>query len=508
MPSSSACTTQNGSGPREAARHHLAVARLEDVQRAAPRPAGGRCRAGTAARHERRGTARMVSWPFVAADSEASVLRVAARLGLDDPTAVRAPARRLVGVGRSAHRARRAGRLRRLPRAARGRGAARAAARRRDPRDRARARRSARHRRRAPRRARRRRAAQARPRRRRRPSPAPVSRPRRRAARAARPALARAGRRRSPSARSSSSWSAASALAQVVRHVPLPGGSSHGDDGALPRLDRHPGGRGRRARRARGACACDRRPPTALRLPAIGLAALGLFSLGLLAGAVWLEWAAGVLFAHRRRRRVAPHAHERPGDERVRPGPRQPGRRPRRARRAACSTATGAPSRARSAWSRTADPRRRRADGARLPAHRAGRPHRLHRAAGLGQVEPDLGALPPPARARADRRRALGRPDEPVHAGRAARRPHPPRRALPRPGRVHPLDGHARHARRRGRGDAAGRARDRRGRPRRRHLRDRRGRAVRDRDRRRSPTSSRSCSCPARATRSRRSRPA
>jgi hypothetical protein len=35
----------------------------------------------------------------------------------------------------------------------------------------------------------------------------------------------------------------------------------------------------------------------ALRLPAVGLAALGLFSLGLLAGATWLEWAAGVLFA-------------------------------------------------------------------------------------------------------------------------------------------------------------------------------------------------------------------
>jgi len=36
----------------------------------------------------------MVSWPFVAADSEASVLRVAAKLGLDDPTAVR----RLLGA--------------------------------------------------------------------------------------------------------------------------------------------------------------------------------------------------------------------------------------------------------------------------------------------------------------------------------------------------------------------------------------------------------------------------
>jgi hypothetical protein len=85
-------------------------------------------------------------------------------------------------------------------------------------------------------------------------------------------------------------------LAQVVGHVPLPGGSSEpstapyrawigilaGGGGCLAALI---------AMRLRPASA------DALRLPALGLAALGLFSLGLLAGATWLEWAAGVLFA-------------------------------------------------------------------------------------------------------------------------------------------------------------------------------------------------------------------
>ena len=59
-------------------------------------------------------------------------------------------------------------------------------------------------------------------------------------------------------------------------------------------------------------------------------------------------------------------------------------------------------------------------------------------------------------------RRRLGRPVEPLHAGRAARRPDPPLGALPRPGRLHPLDGDARPPRRARRGDAAGRARPRR----------------------------------------------
>jgi hypothetical protein len=85
-------------------------------------------------------------------------------------------------------------------------------------------------------------------------------------------------------------------LAQVVRHVPLPGGSASpttapyrawigilaGAGGTLGALV---------AMRVRPASAA------ALGLPAIGLAALGLFSLGLLAGASWLEWAAGALFA-------------------------------------------------------------------------------------------------------------------------------------------------------------------------------------------------------------------
>ena len=63
-----------------------------------------------------------------------------------------------------------------------------------------------------------------------------------------------------------------------------------------------------------------------------------------------------------------------------------------------------------------------------------------------------------------DGRRRLRRPVEPVLEGRAARRPHPSRRPLPRPRRVHPLDGHARPSRRSRRGDLAGAARPRRGR--------------------------------------------
>ena len=61
--------------------------------------------------------------------------------------------------------------------------------------------------------------------------------------------------------------------------------------------------------------------------------------------------------------------------------------------------------------------------------------------AGGGEVEPHRRA---PARAAPGRplgRRAVGRPDEPVHARGAARRPDPPDRPLPRPGGLHPLDG-------------------------------------------------------------------
>ena len=49
-------------------------------------------------------------------------------------------------------------------------------------------------------------------------------------------------------------------------------------------------------------------------------------------------------------------------------------------------------------------------------------------------------------------------PSSPVHPRRAARRSHPPDRALPGPRRLHPLDGQPRRARRAQRGGAAGRA--------------------------------------------------
>ena len=99
----------------------------------------------------------------------------------------------------------------------------------------------------------------------------------------------------------------------------------------------------------------------------------------------------------------------------------------------------------------------------RLPAHGPRARGRHHRAARRRQVDARLRADPPRARARSrQRRRHLGRPVEPVHAGRAARRPHPAQRPLPRPGRLHPLDGHARAPRRPRRDDAADAARARR----------------------------------------------
>jgi hypothetical protein len=85
-------------------------------------------------------------------------------------------------------------------------------------------------------------------------------------------------------------------LAQVVHHVPLPGGSESPSTAPYRAWIGILAGAGGTL----GALIAMRvRPATAgaLRLPAIGLAALGLFSLGLLAGASWLEWAAGVLFA-------------------------------------------------------------------------------------------------------------------------------------------------------------------------------------------------------------------
>ena len=66
-----------------------------------------------------------------------------------------------------------------------------------------------------------------------------------------------------------------------------------------------------------------------------------------------------------------------------------------------------------------------------------------------------IGALVAPRpRARPDGRRRLGRSVEPVLARRAARRPHPALRSLPRSRRLHPLDGDARAPRRARRGDA------------------------------------------------------
>jgi hypothetical protein len=243
----------------------------------------------------------MVSWSFVAADSEASVQRVAARLGLEDPTAVRrllgawwAWAGELTARGELADSdvflAQRAAEgLLELPlelatRAIEleladlhGIGAARRAARaagaspKREPGDPGA------------------------------PSPAPP---------AARPSRARAVPPRPATAPPPSPVVVGTvafgtlfllvaggvALAQLVRHVPLPGGGDTsstapyrawigilaGGGGALAALV---------AMRLRPASA------DALRLPVVGLSALGLFSLGLLAGAVWLEWAAGVLFA-------------------------------------------------------------------------------------------------------------------------------------------------------------------------------------------------------------------
>ena len=65
---------------------------------------------------------------------------------------------------------------------------------------------------------------------------------------------------------------------------------------------------------------------------------------------------------------------------------------------------------------------------------------------------------------RSERRRRLGRPVEPVLPGCPARRSDPALRSLPRPGGLHPLDGHERASRRARGGDAPGAAPARRGR--------------------------------------------
>ena len=240
---------------------------------------------------------RMVSWPPVAADPEASVLRVAEKLGLDDPSAVRRLlsawwtwAGALTARGELADSdvflaQREAEGLLELPRATAARaieleladlhgvGAARRAARAGNPR----------------------------------PSSAPgdagAPSPARAAPSVARPAAPARAEPPSPVLVGTIAFgtlivlvAGGIGLAQVVTHVSLPGGSAHpatapyrawigilaGGGGALLAL-----------------LAMLENPArvASLRLPAVGLAALGLFSLGLLGGVRWLEIAAGILFA-------------------------------------------------------------------------------------------------------------------------------------------------------------------------------------------------------------------
>ena len=89
---------------------------------------------------------------------------------------------------------------------------------------------------------------------------------------------------------------------------------------------------------------------------------------------------------------------------------------------------------------------------------------RLHWAARGGQVDIDrrLDQGPPPAGPH--RRGALDRPLLALYPRRAAGRPHPPHRALLGRGRLHPLDGQPRSARRTLGGRVAGGAAARRGR--------------------------------------------
>ena len=126
----------------------------------------------------------------------------------------------------------------------------------------------------------------------------------------------------------------------------------------------------------------------------------------------------------------------------------------------ACSPATSARSRGRSRWWRTTTPRagRSSARSIRRPARRpwsgfTGPP-------GVGKSTL-IGRLVEHARAR-DREVAVLSidPQLAVHPRRPARRPHPAVRPLPRPRRVHPLDGQPRLARRAVRGHAPGRAAD------------------------------------------------
>ena len=185
---------------------------------------------------------------------------------------------------------------------------------------------------------------------------------------------------------------------------------------------------------------------------------------------------------------------------------------PARARRRERLEPRRAPARGRQPRAGAGDLARRGRRARGLGARQARSIRRTGRAAVVGFTGPPgvgkstlIGALTKSYRAQDQRRRrAVDRPVLAVHQGRAARRPHPPDRALPRSRRVHPLDGQPRRAGRALGGGAPGRAA---------HGRRRQGRGV-PRDRRASarprstssttPTRSCSCSCPARATRSRR----
>ena len=147
----------------------------------------------------------------------------------------------------------------------------------------------------------------------------------------------------------------------------------------------------------------------------------------------------------------------------------------------ACSPATSARWRGASRSSRTTTPRAGRSS-ARSTRTRARPPWSASPGPPGAGKSTLIGALIKLRRARRPRGRgALDRPVVAVPRRRAARRPHPADRALPRPRRLHPLDGDARRARRARRGRAADGAADGRRRQGRRVPRDGRRRPGRGR---------------------------
>ena len=118
--------------------------------------------------------------------------------------------------------------------------------------------------------------------------------------------------------------------------------------------------------------------------------------------------------------------------------------------------ATAVPSRARSRWRRTSTPARAALLELLYPHAGKARTLGITGPPGVGKSSLIAALCTLLRDARPDGRRDHRRPLQPHHAWRAAGRPHPARRALPRPRRLHPLDGDARAPRRRRRGDAAG----------------------------------------------------